>query len=62
LIQESLFDVSVSTKATEGNGIGLLYVRTDICDLIEGSRYGFFSEGKGKGAKFWIDLRIVNNK
>jgi len=58
--QKALFDVSTSTKGTEGNGLGLFRVRK-ICELIEGSKDGFFSGGRGQGAKFWIDLKISAN-
>ena len=60
-VQEAIFDVSTSTKgSTVGNGLGLWRVRK-VCELMSGSKYGFYSEGRGKGAKFWIDLMISNN-
>ena len=61
-LKEGLFEVSASTKGTEGNGIGLLYVRQDVCEEIPNSRYGCFSEGRGKGAKFWLDFKIANGQ
>jgi len=59
--QKVLFDVSTSTKGTEGNGLGLWRVRK-ICEIMEGSKYGFYSAGRGHGASFWVDLKIANNK
>ena len=61
-LKEGLFEVSASTKGTEGNGIGLLYVRQDVCEEIPNSRYGCFSEGRGKGSKFWLDFKIANGQ
>ena len=61
-MKEGLFEVSASTKGTEGNGIGLLYVRQDVCEEIPNSRYGCFSEGRGKGSKFWLDFKIANGQ
>ena len=59
-IQKAIFDVSTSTKGTEGHGIGLITVRK-IKEDIEGSQYGFSSPGRGQGAKFWFDLKIITD-
>jgi K+-sensing histidine kinase KdpD len=59
--QKVLFDVSTSTKGTEGNGLGLWRVRK-ICEIMEGSKYGFYSAGRGQGASFWIDLKIATKQ
>ena len=58
--QRAIFDVSTSTKGTEGNGLGLFRVRK-VCAQMKGSKYGFYSAGRGHGAKFWIDVAIAAN-
>jgi len=62
MVKEGLFEVSASTKGSDGNGIGLLFVRQDVCEEMPGSRCDFSSEGRGKGAKFWLDFKIINGQ
>jgi signal transduction histidine kinase len=58
--QRAIFDVSTSTKGTKGHGFGLVSVRK-ACSQMKGTKYGFYSAGRGFGSKFWIDVPIATN-
>jgi len=58
--QRAIFDVSTSTKGTKGHGFGLVSVRK-TCSQMKGTKYGFYSAGRGFGSKFWIDVPIATN-
>ena len=42
--------------SSEGTGIGLYRVR-QICELLK-AKYGAESEGRGKGAMFYVDIPV----
>lgn len=55
---KKMFEIPVTTKGSaEGTGLGLYRVR-QICNVL-GARYGAFSDGPGKGATVWVDLKII---
>ena len=57
-ILKNLFQIPTTTKGSnEGTGLGLWRIRK-ICDAI-GAQYGAFSDGPGKGSRFWVDFRVV---
>ncbi len=57
--KKKIFETTYTTKPHgEGTGLGCWRVRK-ICDYISG-KYGFDSEGRGKGASFWVDLQVAD--
>lgn len=57
-VLKNLFQIPTTTKGSnEGTGLGLWRIRK-ICDAI-GAQYGGCSDGPGKGARFWVDFRVV---
>ncbi|MBF0532897.1 MAG: GHKL domain-containing protein [Candidatus Omnitrophica bacterium] len=53
-----MFEVPTTTKGSAvGTGIGVYRVR-QICEIIN-AKWGVDSDGKGKGARVWVDLLVA---
>ncbi len=55
--KKKLFETTYTSKPhNEGTGLGLWRVRK-VCEQIQ-AKFGFDSEGRGQGARFWVDVKI----
>ncbi len=58
-IKKQLFQVPTTTKgSSEGTGLGLYRIR-QICEILK-AKYGVESQGRGKGALFYVEFPIHN--